>query len=81
LESNFNGGHFCEKNSKVFKLGPQSVGRFHQMGACQAAEKKIFILNLKSKIQKSNFTQKNAIKNNFSFLKLSLSSKFQLNPM
>jgi hypothetical protein len=30
---------FYEKNSNVFKLGPQSVGRFHQMGACQAAKK------------------------------------------
>jgi hypothetical protein len=38
-ESNFNGGHFYEKNSNVFKLGSQSVGRFPQMGACQAAEK------------------------------------------
>jgi hypothetical protein len=30
---------FIKKNSNVFKLGPQNVGRFHQMGACQAAEK------------------------------------------
>jgi hypothetical protein len=36
LESNFNRGHFYENNSNVFKLGPQSVGRFHQKGACQA---------------------------------------------
>ena len=39
LKSNLNGGHFYEKNSNVFKLGPQSVGRFHQTGVCQAAEK------------------------------------------
>jgi hypothetical protein len=30
---------FVKKNSNVFKLGLQSVGRFHQMGACKAAKK------------------------------------------
>jgi hypothetical protein len=39
LESNFNEVHFYDKNSHVFKLGPQSVGRFHQIGACQAVKK------------------------------------------
>jgi hypothetical protein len=62
LESNFNGGHFYEKNSNVFKLGPQSVGRFHQIGACQAAEKgptkKNYHFEFKIQIEQGSFLHK-----------------------
>jgi hypothetical protein len=33
------GAIFMKKIQFFFKLGPQSVGRFHQMVACQAAKK------------------------------------------
>jgi hypothetical protein len=54
LESNFNGGHFYEKKSNVFRLGPQSVGCFHQMGACQVAEKDLMIKNYHFEILNPN---------------------------
>jgi hypothetical protein len=61
LGSNFKGGHFYEKNSNFFKLGSQSVGRFHQMGTCQAAKKgltKNFHFEFKIQIEQGHFYKK-----------------------
>ena len=55
-------GHFYEKNSNVFKLGPQSVGRFHQMGACQAAEKKNYHFEFKIQIEQGSFLHKKLLR-------------------
>ncbi len=60
------GGHFYEKNSNVFKLGPQSVGRFHQMGACQAAQKgpreKNYHFEFKVQIEQGSFLHKKLLR-------------------
>jgi hypothetical protein len=62
---------FMKKNSNVFKLGPQSVGRFHQKGTCQAAEKsptKKFHFEFTIQIEQGSFLHKKLLRSKVTIL-------------
>jgi hypothetical protein len=77
LESNFNGGHFYEKKLNVFKLGTQSVGRFHQRVPAKRPKKvgqKNYHFEFKIQIEQGSFLHKKLLQSKVTIVGIGLTA-------